>query len=73
VLRKKFGPKKEKITGSGRDCLTRSFMDFSPRHLLLGDQIKKDEGGGTFGKCGGEDSCMKGRPEGNRPRGIPRL
>jgi hypothetical protein len=73
VLRKIFGPKREKITGSGRDCLTRSFMNFTPQHLLLGDQIKKDERGGTCGKREGEENCIQGRPEGNRTHGIPRL
>jgi len=48
-------------------------MNFYPYHLLLGDQIKKDEGAGTRGKCGGEESYTQGRPEGNRPRGIRRL
>jgi len=40
-------------------------MNFSSHHLLLGDQIKKDEVGGTRGKCVGEKNLIQGRPEGN--------
>jgi hypothetical protein len=36
VLRRIFGPKREELTGSGEDYITRSFMLCIPHQILLG-------------------------------------
>jgi hypothetical protein len=36
VLRRIFGPKRDEVTGSGEDCITRSFMLCTPHQISFG-------------------------------------
>jgi len=61
VLRKIFGPKREKITGSGRNCLTRRFMNFSLPHLLLGDpKSRRVKGAGLVASVEEKKTAYRG-------------
>jgi hypothetical protein len=58
VLRKIFGPKRDKVTGSWADCASgaSSFVVFTKYHW--GSKIKRNEMGRTCGTYGGEDACI---------------
>jgi hypothetical protein len=34
AVRRIFGPKRDEVTGSGEDCITRSFMICTLHHIL---------------------------------------
>jgi hypothetical protein len=36
VLRRIFGPKRDEVTGSGEDCITKSFMLCTPHQVSFG-------------------------------------
>jgi hypothetical protein len=36
VLRRLFGPKRDEVTGSGEDCITKSFMLCTPHQISFG-------------------------------------
>ena len=36
VLRRLFGPKRDKVTGNGEYCITRSLMISAPHQILFG-------------------------------------
>jgi hypothetical protein len=59
VLRKISGSKRDEVTGSGKDYITRSFIICSPQQILFGDHIK-NEMGGACGMYGGEERCAQG-------------
>ena len=47
VLRKVFKSKRDEVTGSGENCIRRSFIMCIPHQILLGFyQMKKNEMGG---------------------------
>ena len=47
VLRRIFGPKREKVTKYGKDYIMRSCMTYVSHQILFTYQIKKNEMGGT--------------------------
>ena len=67
VLRKIFGPKRDKVTGELNDLYS------SPN--ISGDQAKSNEMGGAcsiYGERKGAHRVLVGKPEGSRPLGRPR-
>ena len=59
MLRRIFGPKRDEVTGSGEDYITRSFMVCTYRKLFR-DHIKKNAMGGACGTFGREERCIQG-------------
>jgi hypothetical protein len=57
VLRKTFGPKRNKVTGEWRRLHKKELYD--PYQIFLGDQIK-NEMGRACGTYGGEERCIQG-------------
>jgi len=47
VLRRIFGPKREKVTNCGKDYIMRISMNYIPHQILFTYQIKKNERGGA--------------------------
>jgi len=72
VLRRIFGPKRDKVTGEWRKL--HNEVVFLAQYFL-GDQIEKNEMGGACSTHGGEERCIQGfggKPEVKRPLGRPR-
>jgi len=42
VLMKISGPKKDEVTGSGEDYITRSFIISTPHHILFGSSNREE-------------------------------
>jgi len=42
MLRRIFGPKRDEVTGSGENYITRSLMVFTVYHILFGSSMKED-------------------------------
>jgi hypothetical protein len=60
VLRKIFGPKREKITREWQRLHNGAIHElYSSPHIIGGDQIKKNEIGGACGKYAGEENCIQ--------------
>jgi hypothetical protein len=59
VLRRIFGPKRDEVTDGG-SCTMRSFIFCTPPQILLADQIKENEVGGTCGTHGSGEECVQG-------------
>jgi hypothetical protein len=61
VLRRLFGPKRDEVTGEWRKL---HIEELSALFLLTrycsGDQIEKNEMGGSRSTYGGEDRCIQG-------------
>jgi hypothetical protein len=60
VLSNILRPGKDKVTGSGEDYITRSFTISIAHRILFGDQIKKNESGGTCSTYGRQERCIQG-------------
>ena len=58
--RKIFGPKRDGVTGSAENYITRTLMICTPHPTFSGDQIQKKEMGGTCSTYGGEERCIQG-------------
>jgi hypothetical protein len=74
VLRKIFGPKREKVTGEWRELHNEKLNDlyFSPN--IIHYQIKMNEIGEGSSTYEGYKRCIQGfvgKPEGKRPFGRP--
>jgi hypothetical protein len=52
VLRGIFGPKRDEVTGSGEDYITRNLMICTHHQIFSGDQIEKNEVGGACSTYG---------------------
>jgi hypothetical protein len=50
VLRRIFGPKRDEVTGSGKNYVTRSLLILA--QYYSGDKIEKNEIGGVFSVYG---------------------
>jgi hypothetical protein len=75
LLRKIFGPKKEKVTEKCENYIMRSFILCSPRYVLLGWSPKKVEAGwecGTHERNRNTYRVLAGKREGKRLRERPR-
>jgi len=76
VLRRIFGPKKDKMTGEWRKLLNEEHNDlYSSPNIFSHDKIKKNEMGGAcsaYGERRGVYRVLVGNPEGKRPLGRPR-
>jgi hypothetical protein len=59
VLQKISGPKRDEVTRSGEGYITRSFLLNTPRQIILGDQIKKNEIGGVCSTYRREERCIQ--------------
>ena len=59
VLRKISGPKRDEVTRSGEEYITRSFIFSTPQQIILGDQIKNNEMGGACNTHGREERCIQ--------------
>jgi hypothetical protein len=49
LLRRIFGPELNEVTGVWRRADIEKLYDCTLRHILLGDEIKEDEMGGSCG------------------------
>jgi len=58
VLRRIFGPKQDEIIGDWRKLHNEERNDVLLTKYYSGDQIDKNEIGGTRSKYGGEERCM---------------
>jgi len=70
MLRKIFGPKRNKVTGEWRRLHNEEVNALYSYHYYSGDQIKKNELGGACGTHGGQEKCIQGycgRADGKRP------
>jgi hypothetical protein len=47
VLRRIFGPKREKGVGGGKECIFRSFINCTLTKYYYGNQIDEDDVGGA--------------------------
>jgi hypothetical protein len=54
VLRRIFGPKRDKVTGSEENCVMRSLMICTSHTIFLSDKIEKNEMGGICSMYGEE-------------------
>ena len=59
VLRRIYGPKRDKVTGNGENHITRNLM-ICILHPTLSDQIEKSEMGVLCSTFGGEEKCIQG-------------
>jgi hypothetical protein len=57
VLRKICGPKRDKATMEWKRLNNEKVLVCTPHQIFSGDQIKKNEMGGT---CGRQDMCIQG-------------
>jgi len=60
VLRKIFGPKRDEVTEEWRRLHNEELCDLFSPDIIRGDQIEKNEMGGTCGTYGGEERCTQG-------------
>jgi len=61
VLRIIFGPKSDEVTGEWRKLRSKELNDlYSSRKYYSGNNIEKNEMGGTCSKCRGEESFIQG-------------
>ena len=70
LLRNVFGPKRDEETGCCRK-LHRDELHNLHSSLRQGNQIKKNETGGTIGESRGVYKVLVGNPEGKRLLGRP--
>jgi hypothetical protein len=59
VLRKIFGPKKDEVTRKCRGLHNELLRSALLTEYCLGDQIRKNEMGGTCSTFGGEERCRQ--------------
>jgi hypothetical protein len=59
VLRRVFGPKRNKVTGEWRKLHNEDLMICTPHQILFRDQIKKNEMSRTCSTYGGEERCIQ--------------
>jgi hypothetical protein len=75
VLRRIFGPKRDKVTGSGENYIIRSSMFCTPQPISFGVIKSRIRWAGYVAGMG-ERICvyrvLMGKPEGKRPLGRPR-
>jgi hypothetical protein len=74
VLRRIFGPKRERVTGGSRK-LNNELHNLYSSHYYYSDQINKAEMGGACRSNGRTRSAYRGlvrKPEAQTPLGIPR-
>jgi hypothetical protein len=60
MLRKVLWSKRDEITGSGEDYITRSFVICTAHQILFGRPNKKDELGTACSWYGGKERCIQG-------------
>jgi hypothetical protein len=60
VLRGIFGPKRDEVTGSAENYITRSLIICTPHQILFGNQIQKTEMGGAWSTYGEQARCIQG-------------
>jgi hypothetical protein len=58
VLRRIFGPKRDKVTGGGENCIMRSFITCACAKYNSNDQVKDDDMDKACSTNGGEKECM---------------
>jgi hypothetical protein len=59
VLRRIFGPKSDKVTGSWKNRIMRSFITCTLRQVSLNDQAKKDEIGSACNTSGEKKNAYR--------------
>ena len=76
VLRKVFGPKRDKVTGEWRKLYNEELNDLypSPKLILVNKwrRMKWATYVARMGECRGVYRVLVGRPEGKRPLGRPK-
>jgi len=61
VLRKRFGLKREEVTGEWRGLQNEELNDpYSSRNIVLVIKTRKDKMGGACSTCGGQEKCIQG-------------
>ena len=59
MLTKIFGPKRGEVAGERRTLHRGAVLDVLRNKYYSGDQIEKNEMGGTCGTYGGEERCVQ--------------
>jgi hypothetical protein len=59
LLRRKFGPEKDKVTGEWRRLHNAKLNDLYSLPNIVCEQIKKNEMGGSCGTYEGEKRCIQ--------------
>ena len=75
MLSRIFGPKRDEVTGSGEDYITRSLMICTAHQILFGRSNREERWAGHVARMGdrrGVYRVLVGKHEGKRPLGRPR-
>jgi len=59
LLGRLFGPKRDEVTGSGGNYIISSLMICTPRPIIWGDKIEKNEMGGACSAYEGEERLLQ--------------
>jgi hypothetical protein len=74
VLRRIFGPKRDKVTGEWRRLCKEKLQALTPHQILFRNQIKKNEMGRAYRTYEGKEKCilkLVEEAEGRRPLRRP--
>ena len=71
AIKKMFGLNKNASRQeNGVKFITRSFMSFTPHHILFADEVLEDDFAGACGKCERDEKCLIGSGLENKKKEI---